>query len=213
MKEPVRIFIADDHKLMLEGLATLIESIDGFALAGKVSSGKALMEALQTARPLPHICIVDIEMPDMDGFETVKAIRQKFQNIKTMVLTMHNESHFVSRMIAAGANGYLLKNVDRQVFIDSIYKILSSEGFVTDGISPRSGQAATEADDLTHREKQILKLIVQGKTNKEIAEELFISDRTADTHRTNIKRKLKISTLAQLMQYAKDHGLSDFSRQ
>lgn len=210
MKEPVRIFIADDHKLMLEGLATLIQSIDGFLLVGKVNSGKALIEALQHAQPLPHICIVDIEMPEMDGFETVKAIRQKFPKVKTMVLTMHNESHFVSRMIAAGANGYLLKNVDREVFIDSIHKILSSDGFVTEGISPGRSPQHTEANDLTHREKQILRLIVQGKTNKEIAEELFISDRTADTHRTNIKRKLKISSLAQLIQYAKDHGFSDF---
>jgi DNA-binding NarL/FixJ family response regulator len=210
MKEPVRIFIADDHKLMLEGLATLIQSIDGFVLAGKVSSGKALIEALQTADPLPHVCVVDIEMPEMDGFETVKAVRQKFQKVKTVVLTMHDESHFVSRMIAAGANGYLLKNVDREVFIDSIYKVLSSETFVTEGINTGRSSRPAEANDLTHREKQILRLIVLGKTNKEIAEELFISDRTADTHRTNIKRKLKISTLAQLIQYAKEHGLSDF---
>jgi DNA-binding NarL/FixJ family response regulator len=210
MKEPVHIFIADDHKLMLEGLATLIQSIDGFFLVGKVNSGKALIEALQNTQPLPHICIVDIEMPEMDGFETVKAIRQKFPRVKTMVLTMHNESHFVSRMIAAGANGYLLKNVDREVFIDSIHKILNSDGFVTEGISPGRSTHDAVANDLTHRERQILRLIVRGKTNKEIAEELFISDRTADTHRTNIKRKLKISSLAQLIQYAKDHGLSDF---
>jgi two-component system, NarL family, nitrate/nitrite response regulator NarL len=210
MKAPVRIFIADDHKLMLEGLATLIQSIDGFVLAGKVSSGKALIETLQTASPLPDICIVDIEMPEMDGFETVKIIHQKFQGVKIMVLTMHNESHFVSRMIAAGANGYLLKNVDREVFIDSIYKVLNDGEFVTEGVGTGRSSQATGANDLTHREKQILRLIVRGKTNKEIAEDLFISDRTADTHRTNIKRKLKLSTLAQLIQFAKDHGLYDF---
>jgi DNA-binding NarL/FixJ family response regulator len=208
MKIPIRIYIADDHKLMLEGLATLIQSIEGFTLAGKVSSGKALIEALHHTNPVPHLCIVDIEMPGLDGIETVKIIRQKFPDVKIMALTMHNESHFVSRMITAGANGYLLKNADREVFIESIHKILDGSDFIMPGRNINHGDADTHRDDLlTQREKQILRLIVNGKTNKEIAEELFISDRTADTHRTNIKRKLKMSTLAQLIQYAKDHGL------
>jgi DNA-binding NarL/FixJ family response regulator len=210
MNTSVKIFIADDHKLMLEGLATLIESIDGFSLVGKVNSGKSLIASLEKMSVLPDICIVDIEMPEMDGIETVKIIRQKFPEIKIMVLTMHNETHFVSRMITAGANGYLLKNVDREVFIQSIYKILANSDFITEGMSAGKSAQHTQDDDLTQRERQILRLIVKGKNNKEIAEELFISDRTADTHRTNIKRKLKISSLAQLMQYAKAHDLMDF---
>ncbi|HYC87066.1 MAG TPA: response regulator transcription factor, partial [Chryseosolibacter sp.] len=141
-----------------------------------------------------------------DGIETTKLIRQEFPDIKIMALTMHQETHFVSRMIAAGANGYLIKNVDRDVFIDSIRKLLDDGEFITGGIS--ANRIRTEGETLTLREKEILKLIVQGKTNKEIAEELFISDRTADTHRTNIKRKLKRSTLAQLIQYARENGLS-----
>lgn len=206
MKKPVKILIADDHKLMLEGLATLIQSIEGFELSGKVNSGKALLESLQNSASLPDICIVDIEMPDMDGVEAVRQIRRQFPDLKVMALTMHNESHFVSRMIAAGADGYLLKNVEREVFIDSILKILAGHAFVTAGVS--TTKTRDESDVLTQREKQILKLIVQGKTNKEIATELFISDRTADTHRTNIKRKLKLSSLAQLIQYARDNNIS-----
>jgi two-component system, NarL family, nitrate/nitrite response regulator NarL len=210
MNTSVRIFIADDHKLMLEGLATLIQSIEGFSLVGKVSSGKALIGSLERMAALPDICIVDIEMPEMDGIETVKVIRQKFPEIKIMALTMHKEAHFVNRMITAGANGYLLKNVDREVFIESIHKILGNSDFITEGISAGKPVQPVQDDELTQRERQILRLIVQGKNNKEIGEELFISDRTADTHRTNIKRKLKISTLAQLMQYAKTHNLTDF---
>jgi two-component system nitrate/nitrite response regulator NarL len=210
-KTPIRIYIADDHKLMLDGLATLIQSIEGFVLAGKVSSGKALIEALHHIQPLPHLCIVDIEMPEMDGIETVRLVRQKFPGVKIMALTMHNESHFVSRMITAGANGYLLKNADREVFIESIHKILEGGDFIMPGRNNSTDGMGAQRDDLlTQREKQILRLIVNGKTNKEIAEDLFISDRTADTHRTNIKRKLKMSTLAQLIQYAKDHGLASF---
>lgn len=205
MTKPVRICIADDHKLMLEGLATLIQSIDGFELAGKFSSGKALVDAIRNQLPT-DVCIVDIEMPELDGVETTRLIKQINPEVKVMALTMHQESHFVNRMIAAGAGGYLLKNVDREVFIQSIHKLMEGRIFVTEGLTnePSSG----EADILTQREKEILKRIVQGKTNKEIADELFISDRTADTHRTNIKRKLKLNSLAQLIQYAREHGLA-----
>jgi two-component system nitrate/nitrite response regulator NarL len=205
MKKPVHIFIADDHKLMLDGLATLIESIDGFVLDGKVNSGGELLNALSTAKHLPDVVIVDIEMPGIDGVETVKLLRQRFREQKIMALTMHQESHFVSRMITAGANAYLLKNVDREIFIRSIYRILESDDFVTEGLI--KGPTSESDQILTLREKEILKLIAEGKSNKEISQELFISDRTADTHRTNIKRKLKLSTLAQLIQYVKEHSL------
>lgn len=204
MKRPVRIFIADDHRLMLAGLATLIESIDGFELAGKFSSGKEMIEALQKTIRTPDICVVDIEMPGMDGVETVKAIRQAFPKLKIMALTMHDEWHFVNRMIVAGADGYLLKNVERDVFVATVNKVLSGSNFVTEGLSQKKAEGT---DDLTDREKEILRQIVLGKSNKEIADALFISARTADTHRTNIKRKLKLSTLSQLIQYAKEKGI------
>lgn len=205
MKKPVRIFIADDHRLMLAGLATLIESIEGFELAGKFSSGKDLIDALQKTIRTPDICIVDIEMPGMDGVETVKAIRQLLPKLKIMALTMHDEWHFVNRMIAAGADGYLLKNVERDVFIATVNKVLSGSSFIAEGLSQKKSEGP---DELTDREKEILKQIVMGKSNKEISEELFISARTADTHRTNIKKKLKLSTLSQLIQYAKEKGIS-----
>jgi DNA-binding NarL/FixJ family response regulator len=201
----IKIFIADDHRLVLDGLATLIESIEGFSLAGKFNSGRELIEALEKTKVIPDVCLVDIEMKGMDGIETVKIIRQKFPPLKIMALTMHEENHFVNRMIRAGANGYVLKNIDREVFEKSIHRILNDEPFFVAGINEEH-QTLTESDNLTSREKQMLKLIVLGKSNKEIADELFLSDRTVDTHRTNIKRKLKISTLAQLIQFAKDRG-------
>jgi DNA-binding NarL/FixJ family response regulator len=205
MKKPTRIFIVDDHRLMLAGLATLIESIEGFELAGKFSSGKDMIDALKTGALKPDICIIDIEMPGMDGVEAVRIIRQFNQQIKIMALTMHDEWHFVNRMIAAGANGYLLKNVEREVFIESVDKVLAGHDFITEGmirIKP-DGPGA-----LTDREREILKQIVLGRSNKEIADALFISARTADTHRTNIKRKLGLQTLSQLIQYAKENGIS-----
>ncbi len=206
MKSPVRIFIADDHQLLLDGLATFIQSIEGFVLIGKFNSGKAILDALEKENHLPDICIVDIEMPEMDGIETVKTIRQHFPAIKTMILTMHDEFHFINRAIVAGADGYVLKNVDRDVFEKSIHRILNNDSFFTVGIE-REDSNVRVPEHLSVRERQILRLIVEGKNNKEIAEELFISDRTADTHRTNIKRKLKMSSLSQLIHYAKERSL------
>lgn len=205
MKMPVRIYVADDHRLLLDGLATLIQSIEGFELTGKFYNGTDLIQALESAKMLPDICLVDIEMPGMDGIETVRIIKHKFPRMKVMVLTMHDEFHFVNRMIAAGANGYVLKNVDREVFEKSIHRILAGESFFSSGLQEKASPAINE-NDLSSREQQVLRLIAKGKSNKEIGEELFISDRTADTHRTNIKRKLKINTLAQLMEYAQKHG-------
>ncbi len=204
MKRPTRIFIADDHRLILAGLATLIESVEGFELAGKFNSGTEMIEGLEKIVRLPDICIVDIEMPGMDGVETVKAIRQRFPKLKVMALTMHDEWHFVNKMIAAGADGYLLKNVERDVFIETVNKVLSGVPFVTEGLSTKKSETT---GDLTDREKDILRRIAQGKSNKEIADELFISARTADTHRTNIKRKLRLTTLSQLIHYAREKGL------
>jgi two-component system, NarL family, nitrate/nitrite response regulator NarL len=205
MKSPVRIYIADDHRLMLAGLATLIGSIEGFELGGKFSSGKELVEALTKITRPPDIVIVDIEMPGMDGVEAVKAIRQMHPRLKIMALTMHDEWHFVNRMIAVGADGYLLKDVERDVFVSTIHKVLAGSDFITEGLVKKKA----EGDDaLTDREKEILKQIVLGKSNKEIAEHLFISIRTADTHRTNIKKKLKLNTLSQLIQYAREAGIS-----
>jgi two-component system nitrate/nitrite response regulator NarL len=144
-------------------------------------------------------------MPGMDGVETVKNIRQLFPELKIMALTMHDEWHFVNKMIAAGADGYLLKNVERDIFIETVHKVLAGAAFITEGISQKRSE---DTGDLTDREKDILRRIVQGKSNKEIAGELFISARTADTHRTNIKRKLKLNTLSQLIQYAKENDLA-----
>jgi DNA-binding NarL/FixJ family response regulator len=148
--------------------------------------------------------LIDIQMPEIDGIETTKRLRKIDPQVKIIALTMHHESHFISKMIAAGANGYLLKNVDREVFLTSIQKVMRSSDFIVEGAVYR-----TDSDEhgLSQREVEILREIVKGKTNKEIGDQFFISDRTVDTHRTNIKRKLQLNTLAQLIDYAKNHGI------
>lgn len=201
----ISIYIADDHTLMLEAMGTLVESIPELALEGKFKSGKALLEAFSRTSVKPDVILMDIEMPEMDGVETAKSIRKISSDVKIIALTMHHESHFISKMIAAGANGYLLKNVDREIFLNSIRKAMQQKDFFVEGTQYQNDHEIQHV--LSQREIEILKEIVKGKSNKEIGEQFFISDRTVDTHRTNIKRKLKMNTLAQLIDFAKNNGL------
>lgn len=201
----ITICIADDHTLMLEAMGSLVESIPELQLLGKFNSGKLLLDAFAHAERKPDVILMDIEMPDLDGVEATRSIRKLSTEVKIIALTMHHESHFISKMIAAGANGYILKNIDREVFLNSIYKAVEGKDFFVEGTQYREPGDADQL--LSQREREILREIVKGKSNKEIGEQFFISDRTVDTHRTNIKRKLKLNTLSQLMEYAKNHGI------
>jgi two-component system, NarL family, nitrate/nitrite response regulator NarL len=119
---PIRIFITDDHHLVLEGLTSLINGIEGFALFGKATTGEELITQLNSATELPDVCIVDIEMPGINGVEALKVIKNNFPSVKVLILTMHEEPFYINRMIKEGADGYLLKNLNRDTFINSIQK-------------------------------------------------------------------------------------------
>lgn len=208
--KPTRIFITDDYDLILEGLASLIEGIPGLVLVGKASSGDELIAKLENAAELPDLCILDIQMPGPDGVETLKILKKKFPAIKVLILTMHEEPFYINRMIKEGADGYLLKNLDREAFQRCISMIMNGESFFIEGFSKEQilQKSGPPSDDpLTAREKHILKLIAQGKSNKEIAADLFISPRTVDTHRNNLKRKLNAPSAVHLVHYAYKIGL------
>jgi DNA-binding NarL/FixJ family response regulator len=207
---PIRIFIADDHQLILEGLASLIRGIDGFTLQGAASTGEGLIAALSNSHTLPDVCVMDIEMPGMGGLAALKTMKEKFPTMKVLMLTMHEEPFYVNRAVREGADGYLLKNLNREAFAESVRKIMNGESFFVQGtakVSPSAPSDEHAPDVLTVREKHILKLIAQGKSNKQIAKELFISNRTVDTHRNNLMRKLKISSSVQLVHYAYANNL------
>jgi two-component system nitrate/nitrite response regulator NarL len=208
--KPLKIYIADDHQLVLEGLTSLINGIPDFELTGKFFSGEDLLSALNSTIELPNLCILDIEMPGLGGVEVLAIIKEKFPAIKVLILTMHEEPFYINRMIKEGADGYLLKNLNRDTFIQCILKIKNNESFFVEGFPPKSAlsNAHDKSEDiLTVREKLILKLIAQGKSNKEIAAELFISKRTVDTHRNNLKRKLGLASTVHLVHYSYANGL------
>jgi two-component system, NarL family, nitrate/nitrite response regulator NarL len=208
--KPLKIFIADDHQLVLEGLSSLIHGIEGFALSGKASTGEELLSALNVAAELPDVCILDIEMPGMGGVATLRVIKEKFPAVKVLILTMHEEPFHINRVIKEGADGYLLKNLNRDTFVQSILKIMSGESFFVQGTAKTVTSPIADSplpEILTAREKHILRLIALGKSNKQIAKELFISNRTVDTHRNNLMRKLSISSSVHLVHYAYSNDL------
>jgi two-component system, NarL family, nitrate/nitrite response regulator NarL len=212
--KPIRIFLADDHLLILEGVSSLIQAIDDFELVGKTTTGEALIDALAKTLPLPDVCITDVEMPGMGGIAALKTIKERFPGMKVLMLTMHDEPFYINRAVKEGADGYILKNLTAESFAESVRKVVNGASFFTTGVRPTvSVKPATDESDegspqgLTPREKQILKRIAEGKSNKEIAKELFISNRTVDTHRNNLMRKLNISSSVQLVHYAYANNL------
>lgn len=206
---PLNIFIADDHQLVQEGLSSLIRGIEHFTLAGTASTGEELISALSRAETLPDICILDIEMPGQGGVATLRILKERFPGLKVLILTMHEESFYVNRVIREGADGYLHKNLNRDSFIESVSKIMNGGSFFVQGLDTAAPSPAQDAnpDVLTPREKHILRLIALGKSNKEIAKELHISHRTVDTHRNNLMRKLNISSSVLLVHYAYSNNL------
>ncbi|MBT1698715.1 response regulator transcription factor [Fulvivirgaceae bacterium PWU4] len=207
---PLKIFIADDHQLVQEGLSSLIRGIEHFTLVGAASTGEELISTLSRAEVLPDICILDIEMPGQGGVATLRILKERFPALKVLILTMHEESFYVNRVIKEGADGYLHKNLNRDSFIESIGKIMKGESFFVQGLdatTPSPAQDTANPDVLTPREKHILRLIALGKSNKEIAKELHISHRTVDTHRNNLMHKLNISSSVLLVHYAYSNNL------
>lgn len=198
-----RIVLADDHALIRQGLGRIIQGVDDLEVIGEAGDGIELLSLLSTV--IPHLVILDISMPHLRGIEAVHEIKKKYPDVKILVLTMHKE--YLHQAISAGADGYLLKeDADRDLFsaIDHI-----RQGRVY--LSPRLagellGKRAPSAEPLSSREIEVLKLIAMAKSNKEVADTLFISVRTVESHRAAILKKLKLKNTADLVTYALQKG-------
>jgi len=207
-----RIVLADDHSILRAGVKVLIESKPGFKVVGEVSNGQELLDLLPQT-PCDMV-ILDLNMPVMNGIETLEYLQMHFPKVAALVLTTHKEKPFLKRSLAKGAKGYLLKEETHDKLLSAISDIcqgkrvisaemtnLIVEDYSTDLSSPLS------ADLLTQREKEILSYTANGLTSKEIAERLDISARTVEAHRANIREKLGIETMSDLVKYAMDHNL------
>jgi len=216
----INVVLADDHVLVRDGIKALLEDQGGIIVIDEASNGKEALEVV--SRNKPDILIVDIRMPEMNGIEVVRQINTSQMDVKTLVLSMHDSEEYVVQAIQAGADGYLLKGASKEEFIKALNKVASGGKYFTGDVSAiimknfvngtttavTGKQTPVETPfKLTKREKQILSLVLQLKNNKDIAEELEISKRTAEVHRFNLMKKLDVKNLMELNNKAKEFGL------
>ncbi len=210
MGNPYSIILADDHVLMRHGLRRILEERDTLEIAGEVGDGLELLSLLNKVNP--DLIILDLSMPNLRGIEAIPEIRHIRPNTKVLMLTMHKEEEYLYQAISAGANGYLLKDDAEKELFSAIEYIQSGKIYISPGLADQSMQNWARlrrgeddfrsTEELTVRQREILKLIAEGKSNKEIGDLLFISVRTVERHRANMMSKLNIRKTAELVQYA-----------
>jgi len=208
MKQP-RVLLADDHALMLDGFSNLLRP--KYAVVGTVEDGRALVEA--AVRLNPDLIILDITMPILNGIDAAREIRKRLPQVKLLFVTMHTSPTYLQAALEAGANGYAVKSSGRSEILTAVEQVLDGTRYITPGIGgdglDRSEDPAQAAASLrlTARERQILQLTAEGKSRKEVAFALEISEKTVAFHKNNLKRKLGLRSTAQLTRYALDEGL------
>lgn len=217
----IKVVLADDHVLVRDGIKALLEDQTGIQVIDEASNGKEALDVINKNKP--DLLIVDIRMPEMNGIEVVAEINKNNLGVKTLVLSMHDSEEYVVKAIEAGAQGYLLKGASKDEFLKAIHAVASGGKYFTGDVSAiimnhyvngntvaKTETISAKKEDpfnLTKREKQILKLVLQLKNNKDIAEELDISRRTAEVHRFNLMKKLDVKNLMELSNKSKEYQL------
>ncbi len=206
---PTKILIVDDHPMVIEGISILLKDEPSIQIIGSASSADAALKFLE--QQATDIVLLDINLPDQSGIEVCKHIADKYVASRVIAISNHSLPSYIQKIIAHGGSGYLLKNTTRQELLQAIEMVmLGKEYFSRDIIRAMREQKETNhAVAITRREKEILQLISDGKTNNEIAAQLFISSSTVDTHRKNLIEKLNVSNTASLIKKAVQLKLID----
>lgn len=206
----IRVLIADDHQLMLDGLAKIIEDIPDMELAGTVLDGKAVLQFLQSH--MVDIILLDINMPGLNGVEVCKRVTKKYPDVQVIALSMYKRQSYIQRMLQFGAKGYLLKDDRAKEIENGIRQVVAGEHYFSSQIKldlfslvQKGNQSQTHT--ITPREIEILECIAYGLTNQEISEKLFLSQHTVESHRKNILSKLQAKNTADLIRLAIEKGL------
>jgi DNA-binding NarL/FixJ family response regulator len=211
----VTILIADDHKILREGLKSLLEKQPGFAVVAESEDGISAIDGVKKHRP--DIAIIDIGMPDLNGIEVTRKIRSETTATKVIALSMHADRRFVMGVLEAGAKGYLLKDSAFAELVTAVTAVAKGKTYLSPSIAETVVKSSLEKLDreeqgssvlLSGREREVLQLVAEGKSTKEIAFKLFVSTKTVETHRKQIMDKLNIRTVAGLTKYAIREGLT-----
>lgn len=219
MSKQINIFIVDDHQIFIDGVVSLLEDEENINILGTAHNGKEAIEKIATLEPV-NVVLMDINMPEMDGIEATKQLKVLYPDLKILMLTMHSESRFIKECIEIGAKGYVLKNISKDDLIKAIEHVNDNKSFLDSTAQEQLIHAVTSSDDtldsknfdhltsqITQREMEILKLIAVGLTSQDIADKLFISKNTVETHRKNMLSKLNVNNTAALLKIAYQKGL------
>jgi DNA-binding NarL/FixJ family response regulator len=212
--ESYRIVVADDHSLFRQGLKGLLGTKPGLEVVGEAGDGLELLRLLKNEASDAHLVILDISMPNLRGLEAIPEIKACCPNMKILIVTMHADKEYLFQTLAAGAHGYFLKkDADKELF-SAIGTIRSGKIYVSPHLADdlaefwANGRTGSGGTALSNRERQVLKLIAEGKSNKDMARVLFISVHTVERHRANLMRKLSLKKTADLVKYAIRKGLA-----
>jgi two-component system, NarL family, response regulator NreC len=214
MADKIRVLLADDHAIVRAGVRLLLEAEPDMEVVGEALNGTEAVTLAESLRP--DVILMDIAMPDMNGLEATRQIKGSFPNVHVLVLTMHRSDEYFFEMLKAGASGYVLKAAETNDLIGAIRAVARGEVFLYPTVARlllqdylnhlnESGGAAEPA--LTPREKEILRLLAEGYSNREIADRLVVSPSTIHSHRSNLMSKLNLSSRHDLIQYARERGL------
>lgn len=205
-----RILIADDHELMRKGIATTLGEVPGWTVVAQAENGRQAVELAQSVRP--DIVILDMTMPELNGLEATRQILANRTGERVLILTAHESEQLVREVLNAGAQGYVLKSDAGRALVSAVEALLDGRPFFTSKVARivldgflRGADGAASSDPtqtLSPREREIVQLLAEGKSNKEVARALGITVKTAETHRSNIMRKMQFASLSDLIRYA-----------
>ncbi|MDT4012082.1 response regulator transcription factor [Staphylococcus simulans] len=205
-----QVVLIDDHYIVRQGLEFLISTIDDLAVQGSFANGKAFIAELEQSGQLPDIVLLDLVMPEMNGIEVTEYLKSHYPEIKILVLTSYADDEHVISAINKGADGYEMKDVEPEQLITSIHKVLQGEKIIHPEVQKVMEDVAKKphhVNKLSNREKDVLKEMAKGKTNREIAEALYVSEKTIKTHVSHIFSKLQVSDRTQAAIYAMENKL------
>ncbi len=206
--ERMKILLVDDHTILLDGVKSLLSQEDDLAVVGQAASAEEALEFLKKNEV--DLIITDYSMPGMDGLSLLNTVKRVAPNTKIILLSMHDEVHLVKEILKAGVNGYVLKNDTHKELLNAIHDVRRGKVYLSSDVNKMLITNLNNPDEgklLTDREREILKLIAKEYTNKDIAEELFISERTVETHRKNIFKKTGTNSLVGLIKFAYANNL------
>ncbi len=209
----IKILIADDHQLFREGLINLLSDAPNIEIVGQAENGKDAVD--KTLLHKPDIVIMDIGMPVLSGVEATELLKTKMPDVKVIALSMHSNKHYIKGILEAGAYGYLLKNCTYDQLIEAINSVYSGKKYLSEKITDvivhdylgKENKIINKDTKLSVRESEILKLFAEGKSSREISEQLFVSIKTVGTHKQNILEKLELKTFTELIKYALKKGI------